>query len=281
MNKIEQIELINKKYPLYKNGTSNREIRHDFFKNIETELQAYLLGLHASDGSLDKVRNTFRIKMSDVDKETIDLYKIISPNARTFEVGNYSSIKTIRNRHIHTGNIYGIEINSIILINDLINLGFGFRKTYSENHLPDIPKHLIRHFIRGYFDGDGCITGHVKFPKPIELQKKKDIKQPCIKRSFQIDCKTKTLIEEINNLFNYNNITTNINYIKRDNMWRLCSADKKIIEKIFKLFYTNSEFYMSRKFKKFNYYVNTEVSQIISDTVTHRSEIISQEYGTS
>ena len=38
----------------------------------------------------------------------------------------------------------------------LINLGCVPRKSLIIT-LPDIPKNLMHHFIRGYFDGDGCI----------------------------------------------------------------------------------------------------------------------------
>lgn len=36
---MNQIKFIEENYPLFKNGTSNREIRHNFFSKIETELQ--------------------------------------------------------------------------------------------------------------------------------------------------------------------------------------------------------------------------------------------------
>ena len=49
------------------------------------------------------------------------------------------------------------------------------------------------------------------------------------------------------------------------NFYRLKTTSKKEIEKIFHLLYDNSHFYLSRKFKKFNYYVNTEVNQLIAD----------------
>ena len=32
-------------------------------------------------------------------------------------------------------------------------------------HIPNIPKNLIRHFIRGYFDGDGTIFMDRKYYK--------------------------------------------------------------------------------------------------------------------
>ena len=62
MNKLEQLKYIEETYPLYTNHTSNRRIRHDFFKDISTEIQAYLLGFYAADGSVDEKRKTFRIK---------------------------------------------------------------------------------------------------------------------------------------------------------------------------------------------------------------------------
>lgn len=52
-------------------------------------------------------------------------------------------------------------------------------------------------------------------------------------------------------------------------MYKIRTGTSKDIKALFKYLY-NAKFYLSRKFNKFSYYVNTEVSQIISDTVTHR-----------
>jgi len=80
---MNQLKLIETKFPLYKNGTSNREIRHNFFSSIETEIQAYLLGIIASDGSINLERHTVTLHINEIDKELFDLLKIISPNAYT------------------------------------------------------------------------------------------------------------------------------------------------------------------------------------------------------
>ncbi len=48
-------------------------------------------------------------------------------------------------------------------------------------------------------------------------------------------------------------------------MYRLKTTSKKEVEKIFHFLYDNSSFYLNRKFEKFDYYVNTEVSQLITD----------------
>ena len=72
-------------------------------------------------------------------------------------------------------------------------------------------------------------------------------------------------MNEFKQFFEDHNIKVNLNYIKRDDMYRLKTSSKKEIEKIFHMLYDNSEFYLKRKFEKFDYYVNTEVSQLIAD----------------
>lgn len=256
MNKKEQLQFIEAEYPLYTNHISNRRIRHDFFKNIRTEIQAYLLGFYAADGSINEKRKTFRIQLQLQDKELVYLYKdFISPDARLFTIEPKEE-KRRNNSVINGHGSFGVDIVSTILVNDLVNLGIGYNKTYSELHIPDIPKDLIRHFIRGYFDGDGSISGYIPNEKN---------KNPRVRCAFSICGKTKSLLDEIVAFFSENGIKINTYYLKRDNMYRIETGSKKEISKIFKLLYTDSNFYLTRKFKKFDYYVNTEVSQIISD----------------
>ena len=48
------------------------------------------------------------------------------------------------------------------IFNDLCNIGITPRKTWDmkiDDVMSHIPKQFIRDFLRGYFDGDGCITG--------------------------------------------------------------------------------------------------------------------------
>ena len=84
-------------------------------------------------------------------------------------------------------------------------------------------------------------------------------------RAFNIDSKTKSILEDIQLYLESNNIHVNINYISRDDMYRLVTCSELEVKKLFNLLYQDSNFYLKRKFNKFNYYVNTEVSQIIAD----------------
>ena len=259
MEKLEQLKIIDKICPMYKHGTSKRELRHDFFKEIKTEIQAYLLGFHAADGSINDERNTLRVKVTKTDSEIVDLFQeFISPNAYIRDVNGFKSI--IREKEVITKTANEISIASKILTSDLSDLGFGQNKTYNELHIPKIQEDLIRHFIRGYFDGDGSFIGYVRKPNPSNREKNYRVS-----KAFNIDSKTKSILEDIQFYLNKFEIKVNINYIIRDDMYRLVTSSESNIKKLFELLYKDSNFYLKRKFNKFNYYVNTEVSQIITD----------------
>ena len=256
MNRKEQIKFIEDNYPLTTNHISNRRIRHDIFSKIETELQAYLLGFYAADGNINEKRKTFRIHLQKQDSELVYLYKdIISPDARTFTVEEHKT--TGRNgQEVNAHESFGVDITSAKLCTDLVNLGIGYNKSYSDLHIPEMPENLVRHFIRGYFDGDGCIT--------IWLSKEKG-KSDRVRGKFDICAKSASILNEFIKFFATHDIKINLNYLKRDDMYRISTSSKKELEKIYNMLYKDSNFYLSRKFNKFDHYVNTEVTQLIAE----------------
>ena len=256
MNKEEQLQFIKDNYPAYTNHVSKRRIRHDFFKNISIELQAYLLGFYASDGSADEKRKTMRVCLQQDDSEIVYLFKdTISSDARIYSIPpkEYTGRGGVK---IQGHGAFGVDITSSVLVQDLVDLGFGYDKSHGELHLPNIDNKLLRHFIRGYFDGDGCITGGIAREKG---------KKDRFRKYFQIDAKYSLILLEIQKFFSIYDIKVNINYIKRDDMYRLVTSSKKEVEKIFHLLYDNSYFYLGRKFNKFSHYVNTEDLQLIAE----------------
>lgn len=269
------IKQLNEICPLYKNGTSSRELRHEFFKNIQTEIQAYLLGFIMADGSIDEERNTLSIHLTETDKEICELFRMyISPDAY-IRMDSGNSFKS-RGKIYHSKDSIKISISSKTLIGDLVNLGVTQAKTWKELHIPNIPDKLIIHLIRGYFDGDGCITYSVRQPNIKNREK-----NPRVSARWEICSKRDEMLKDIKSFLNGKyGITLNLNYIARDDMYVLRTNKQLQIKDIFKYLYGNANFYLKRKYNKFYYYVNTEVSQIISDTVTRRDEIIPQEYGT-
>ena len=256
MNKQEQIKFIEDNYPLTTHHVSNRRIRHSIFSTIKTEIQAYLLGFYAADGSINEKRKTLRIHLQKDDSELVYLYKdIISPDARTFTVAEHKT--TGRNgKEIIAHESFGVDISSAKLCNDLVSLGIGYNKSYSDLHIPKISQELIRHFIRGYFDGDGCITTWLSVEKG---------KSDRVRGKFDICAKSASILNEFIKFFADNDIKVNLNYLKRDDMYRISTSSRKELSKIYNLLYKDSYYYLSRKFNKFNHYVNTEVTQLIAE----------------
>lgn len=257
MNKQEQIKFVEDNYPLYTNHISNRRIRHDFFSDITTELQAYLLGFYAADGNINEKRKTLRIHLQKRDSELVYLYKdVISPDARTFTVQEHKT--TGRNgKEITAHESFGVDITSTTLCNDLVKLGIGYNKSYSDLHIPQLPLDLKLAFIRGYFDGDGCFTAGLR----------KEIgKNDRITMSFTIISKSPVILTEMIELFSKQyNLTINLNYIKRDDLYRLTTSSKKVIKELYNILYKDANFYLSRKKNKMDHFVNTEVTQLIAE----------------
>lgn len=121
--------------------------REDYFDAIDCEEKAYWLGYLMADGNVSTHNNQYSLKLhvGYEDKELIDKFLecIGSPNKPV---------------HKEETNSYYVSISSKHMIHKLIEYGVTPRKSGREK-LPDIPDDLIRHFIRGYFDGDGitCI----------------------------------------------------------------------------------------------------------------------------
>lgn len=114
----------------------------DYFEKIDSEDKAYFLGFIVADGSVSKKSNSIKI----IQKETNILYDF--KNYIKFDGEIFTS---------KTKNISNITITSSKTKRDLENLGIYSNKTMSVRY-PDIPDNLQNHFMRGVFDGDGCIS---------------------------------------------------------------------------------------------------------------------------
>ncbi len=132
--KIKGTKFYNRKYT----------INEDYFGNINSIDKAYFLGLLIADGSITK--NNIKLSLQYKDIEILEKFKIyINSNAKIKNGIN----KSINQRYI--------VFSSIKIVSDLKNLGLIKNKTH-HTYFPDIPEEYWSHFIRGVFDGDGCIA---------------------------------------------------------------------------------------------------------------------------
>ena len=115
-------------------------INEEFFKCINTEQKAYVLGYLYADGC---VTPPYIFSMASKDKQ---LLKDI--------LGVLESFHPITKPN---KGVYTVTVGSKQMVTDLEQHGCIHRKSWKELHIPHLEPNLIHHFIRGYFDGDGGV----------------------------------------------------------------------------------------------------------------------------
>ena len=133
-------------------------IQEDFFDKIDTQEKAYILGLLYADGWNQTDRNVVGIGLKESDKEILD--KITSLIQPTKPLGYYKKNK-LKKGFENSQNEYRLVIANKHISERLVELGCGKAKTHNLTFPTEeqVPSCLIRHFVRGYFDGDGSVSG--------------------------------------------------------------------------------------------------------------------------
>lgn len=144
---------------LYKSKYGKYHVNQNYFNIIDNEWKAYWLGFMYADGwnCLDK--NSIGIRLQEADRIHIEKFKkSLQSDAKTYFSKGGKAI--IIGKQCNAQNQYSVIISNNKICNDLNKLGCTQRKTYTlkfptENQ---VPEYLLRHFIRGYLDGDGYIS---------------------------------------------------------------------------------------------------------------------------
>lgn len=125
------------------------EINHEFFDLIDSEEKAYFLGFLYADGYNNNIKGSISINLQEGDGYILEkfsqlVYKTKRPLYSKPPKGNSKPqvALTISNRYMS---------------DKLQQMGCIQRKSLVLE-FPNINSDLHHHFIRGYFDGDGCIT---------------------------------------------------------------------------------------------------------------------------
>jgi len=111
---------------------------------------AYVLGYLYADGSLENspiIRGKY-VRVTSTDKITISKFKSW--------LGSGHKIVKINPPSHNRKPLYRLRIGSHKMYNDLINLGLYPHKSLTIK-LISLPNKFLSDFVRGYFDGDGCV----------------------------------------------------------------------------------------------------------------------------
>jgi hypothetical protein len=190
---------------------------------------AYLLGLIASDGSLE--RNTNRVNFANTDYELIEYVMDIT---RDF-IENSKSKPYPYNPGGNNKTIWQYKVNSYRYRKFLNEVGIINNKTYDAQEL-NIPDEYFFDFLRGFFDGDGSVTiGYSPTTKNNQV----------IRTCFAIKSKifTEWLFKTIRRLTNINGGSV---YCNKSDVWKIEFASKKDNKKLYESMYINPP-YLKRK----------------------------------
>lgn len=153
--RIMNLNLLTLRLRLRKNGIDVKKrkytLNEEYFEKIDNPNKAYFLGLLYADGNvfMPEGRVSINIEQSDgyiLQSLLNDVGSNMSIKLRTFNKPNHRPQNNI-------------SLSSKKLSEQLIKLGCVPRKSLILKFPTEeqVPSHLIRHFVRGYFDGDGSV----------------------------------------------------------------------------------------------------------------------------
>ena len=222
-------------------------IQHDYFDIIDSESKAYLLGFFYADGSITKNYH-ISLSLTEEDIEIINLFKKeICPEYKITFIRSYTNKKT----GYVSKPMASITFKSKHMCETLFNYGIYNRKTYNDLiSLDFIPQDMLIHFIRGYWDGDGCscIT---------QVTKKHITKDGVLKKYSYLNYNWNIISFTDKHLlilkkFLNKNYNINSNIIKTKKGHFLLEINKKNDYFMMRnVLYENANFYLTRKKEKY------------------------------
>ncbi len=132
-------------------ASKNKEpkVNETFFNRWSLSM-AYVLGYFCADGCMFiNPGGSKYVSFYSTDNELI---------AKTKRLLNSKNKIAVRDRkNVNWKKLFSLQIGSKSMYSDLLKLGLMSTKA-KRLSLPNIPDKYLRHFVRGYFDGDGCIS---------------------------------------------------------------------------------------------------------------------------
>ena len=119
-----------------------------YFDEIDTEEKAYWLGFLFADGAITQCQHSYDIELSLKIDDKNHVAKFAKAVGKSYINNNstYRSRCTLGSKHM-----FNVLSNYGCTTRKSLTLKFPNQSTFKD-------KHLIRHFIRGYVDGDGCLS---------------------------------------------------------------------------------------------------------------------------
>lgn len=247
----KKIAKVLKSYNIPRTGASRRKyyLNETFFDNIDTQDKAYILGFFYADGCNYMPKQTVSMSLQEEDYDILERIRNTIGSERPLEFIDYS------NKHnfgYNYENQWRLLLFSKHICDSLNAIGMTPAKSLILE-FPNIDPSLYRHFIRGYFDGDGCISLY-KHPRSSITR---------VNISMLSTEKFLNKVKEI--LFDELKINCGIYDIKKNNITKTLSISSvgscvKFLEWI----YQDANLYMQRKYDKYLEYIHYKEASCVA-----------------
>lgn len=202
-----------------------------YFDNIDCQEKAYWLGFFAADGYNHRSKGCVEFRLHRQDKEILEKFKV--------------SIKSNNPIRLYKNTYCNLSLYSQHLCDKLSEYGLKQAKTYTLQ-LPKLEDSLMQHFIRGYYDGDGCFS----------VTKRNNRKNPDSKvYQFNITGMEGPLsIIQQYLVDNANVVKNSLKRRKSTIAVTIHYSGKGVCKKILDYLYNNATIYLQRKYDKYSKY---------------------------
>ncbi len=220
------VRAIAKRIGVHKGNTKrlkNHTLNINYFDKIDTEYKAYILGFIYADGC--NTRSGLQIGIQAEDVEALNLIRS--------ELNISNLLRYVKPFKTGWKAKYELSIKSIDFSKKLTDVGCPPAKSLILKFPDFIQEDLIPHFIRGYFDGDGCIA-------------------TCSRGYYRLGFASGSE-EFIMSLKNYIDLKCGIDiklYKSKRGYYSLNTSKQDHVASIIKLMYADSTFSLQRKHKK-------------------------------
>lgn len=186
----------------------------------------YWLGFIYADGYICESKNCLTVKLKSSDRIILEEFKKFLRSSHPIKIAKSNEHRALR-----------IVIKDKYFVNRLRELGLHQKKSLDLEFPTCLPENLYSDFIRGYFDGDGCLYRNEKVPSNVlwEITSTKNFLSR-VQQILMKECdlkKTKFRIDS-----------------EVSAMAVLRYGGRKQVQKIAKFLVTNEGFYLTRKLGK-------------------------------
>jgi len=220
------------------NGQRQYKLNEYYFDVIDTPSKAYIIGFLYADGNNYVPKNTISMSLQECDRNTLEWIREEINSKKPLDFIDYSK----KNYYNHNyKNQYRLTMFSSHMSQKLNSLGMLQNKSINLKFPNWLSEELLSHFIRGYFDGNGCISSYTtkseKEQISVSITSTNDF---CIGMKSAIQNALFNMGGCISDASNHNGITK-----------VLIFTGKKQCKKLLDWLYCDASCYLNRKYQKY------------------------------